>query len=103
MLDLPDAALPAENAPDPVRLLPTWDATLLVHARRTQLLPEEHRPRIFNTKTPHSLQTFLLDGRVAGTWRFENGEFSFEAFGTLDGASERELRAEGERIAALYG
>ena len=42
---LPDPATPA-----PPRFLPTWDATLLVHARRTGVLPEEHRPKIFNTQ-----------------------------------------------------
>ena len=41
---------PTRTTPAPVRFLPTWDATLLVHARRTRILPEEHRPRIFNTR-----------------------------------------------------
>ena len=36
----------------------TWDASLLVHARRTGVLPEEHRPRIFHTKAPQSFPTF---------------------------------------------
>ena len=59
------------TTPAPVRFLPTWDATLLVHARRARMLPEEHRPRIFSIKTPHSFPTFLVDGAVAGTWRYE--------------------------------
>ena len=41
--------------PAPVRFLPTWDATLLVHARRTQILPERFRSLVFDTKTPHSV------------------------------------------------
>jgi len=69
LLDVPRAPLPDADTPAPVRFLPTWEATLLVHARRTQILPERYRPRIFNTKTPHSLPTFLVDGQVAGTWR----------------------------------
>jgi hypothetical protein len=40
LLDLPRAPLPAADTPAPVRFLPTWDATLLVHARRTGILPE---------------------------------------------------------------
>ena len=59
------------DTPAPVRFLPTWDATLLVHARRTQILPERFRPMVFDTKTPHSVPTFLVDGQVAGTWRVE--------------------------------
>lgn len=44
LLDLPRALLPDPGTPAPVRFLPTWDATLLVHARRTGILPEEYRP-----------------------------------------------------------
>ena len=73
LVDLPDAPLPDPDTPAPARFLPVWDATLLVHARRTLILPEEFRPRVFNTKTPHSVNTFLLDGQVAGTWRHEKG------------------------------
>ena len=69
LLDLPDLPIPDPDEPAPVRLLPVWEAALLVHARRTGILPEEHRPKLFNTKTPHSFDTFLVDGRVAGTWR----------------------------------
>jgi len=42
----------------PVRYLGTWDALLLVHARRTGVLPERVRPILFTTKTPQSLPTF---------------------------------------------
>ena len=63
----------------PSRFLPTWDASLLVHARRTGVLPEEHRPRIFHTKTPQSFPTFLVDGAVAGTWRYEKGAIDAHA------------------------
>ena len=81
----------------PPRYLPVWDATLLVHARRTQILPEQYRPRIFNTKTPHSFNTFLVDGAVAGIWRYERGRVELEPFARLDRAtgssSQRRLTA----------
>jgi hypothetical protein len=102
LLDLPRAPLPDPETPAPVRFLPTWDATLLVHARRTGILPEEHRPKVFNTKTPQSVSTFLVDGRVAGTWRYEKGKVKTEPFGRLDSAAKREVRQEGERLAELH-
>jgi hypothetical protein len=102
LLDLPRAPLPPPDTPAPVRFLPTWDATLLVHARRTGILAEEYRPLVFNTKTPHSVPTFLVDGAVAGTWRFEDGEVRLEPFGRLDRSTQRELREEADRLAAFH-
>jgi Winged helix DNA-binding domain len=102
LLDLPRAPLPDSETPAPVRFLPTWDATLLVHARRTGILPEEHRPRVFSTRTPQSVPTFLVDGQVAGTWRYEKGRVLLEPFGRLDRATRAELDAEAERLAAFH-
>jgi Winged helix DNA-binding domain len=99
LVDLPRAPLPAAETPAPVRFLPVWDATLLVHARRTGLLPERYRPVIFNTKTPHSFNTFLVDGRVAGTWRYENGRIRLAPFGRVPREARAELDDEAERLA----
>jgi hypothetical protein len=85
-----------------VRFLPVWDATLLVHARRTQILPERYRPRIFNVKTPNSTNTFLVDGQVAGTWRYEEGRVRVEPFGRLPKTVRAELDEEAERLAAFH-
>jgi len=103
LLDVARAPLPDPATPAPVRYLPTWDATLLVHARRTGLLPERHRKKIFHVKNPHSLPTFLVDGVVAGTWRHRDGQIELEPFEPpLDAAALRELREEGERLAAFH-
>ena len=85
-----------------MRFLPTWDAVLLVHARRTGVLPEEHRPRIFSTKMPQSVATFLVDGAVAGTWRFDAGRIRWESFRRLDARTRREVEDEAERLALLH-
>jgi hypothetical protein len=85
-----------------VRLLPTWDATLLVHARRTQILPEKYRKLVFHTKTPHSVPTFLVDGAVAGTWRYENGRVNLNPFDRLPKTAERALQRETERLTAFH-
>jgi hypothetical protein len=102
LVDLPRAPLPEPDTPAPVRLLPVWDATLLVHARRTGILPEEHRSRVFNVKTPQSVNTFLVDGQVAGTWGYRKGKVDLEPFGRLAGSDLRALRAEADRLAAFH-
>ena len=102
LVDLPRLPLPDEDTLAPVRFLPVWDATLLVHARRTQILPERHRPRIFNVRTPHSVNTFLVDGQVAGTWRYEKGRVRIEPFGRLSKSVRAELNDEAERLAAFH-
>jgi hypothetical protein len=102
LVDLPRLAVPDADAPAPARYLPTWDATLLVHCRRTLILPEEHRPRIFHTKAPQSFPTFLVDGAVAGTWRFEKGRVELQPFGKLARADHEELEEEGRRLAAFH-
>ena len=102
LFDLPRAPLPDPETPAPPRFLPTWDATLLVHARRTGLLPEEHRPKIFGIKTPQSFPTFLIDGQVSGTWRHERGRIELAPFGRLDAADRRALKEEADRLAELY-
>jgi hypothetical protein len=102
LYDLLRAPLPDADTPAPVRFLPVWDATLLVHARRTGILPEQYRPRIFSTKAPHSFNTFLVDGSVAGTWRHERGRVELTEFEPLDAAVRREVAAEAEQLAAFY-
>jgi hypothetical protein len=102
LLDLSRAPLPDPDTPAPPRLLPVWDATLLVHARRTGILPEEYRPLVFNVKTPHSVNTFLVDGQVAGTWRFEGGRVKVEPFAPVPRAARRELEDEAKRLAAFH-
>jgi hypothetical protein len=101
LLDLPDAPLPDPDTPAPPRFLPVWDATLLVHARRTQILPEELRPRVFNIRLPHGVSTFLVDGAVAGAWRFEGGRVVVAPFVRLDPADRQAVDEEAERL-ALY-
>jgi hypothetical protein len=103
LLDVPRAPLPDADTPAPVRFLPTWDATLLAHARRTQILPERFRELVFNTKTPHSVVTFLVDGAVAGSWRYEGGRVRLEPFEPVPRAARRELEDEAQRLAAFHG
>jgi len=101
LIDLPRQPLPDPDTAAPVRFLPTWDATLLAHTRRTQILPEEHRSVIFNTKSPQSFPTFLVDGAVAGTWRQKGAKLRLEPFAPLPRAHRRELEDEAAKLAGF--
>jgi DNA glycosylase AlkZ-like len=102
LLDLPRQPLPDPDTIAPARFLSTWEAALLVHARRTQVLPEDYRPLVFNTKTPHSVPTFLAGGAVAGTWRYEKGKVRLEPFAPLPRLVRREVEGEATALAAFH-
>ena len=102
LVDLPRAPLPDPDTPAPVRYLPTWDTTLLAHARQARIVPEEHRATIFNTKLPQSVPTFMVDGQVAGLWRLKDGRIRLEPFGRLSRAVRAELEEEGKRLEAFH-
>jgi Winged helix DNA-binding domain len=102
LLDLPRASAAAGRDRAPVRFLPTWDATLLVHARRTGILDEGHRKRIFHIQNPQSERTFLVGGTVAGAWRHENGRIRLEPFERVPKGARAELEDEAERLAAFH-
>ena len=102
LLDVPGAPLPDAETPAAVRFLPTWDPTLLVHARRAGIVPEDRRLLIFNPKTPHSVPTILVDGAVAGTWRYEAGRVAVSPFEPLSAAVAREVDIEAQRLAAFH-
>jgi hypothetical protein len=102
LVDVPRAPLPDPETPAPVRFLPVWDATLLAHARRTGILPEQFRSVVFNTKTPQSTATFLVDGRVAGTWKHDGKRVVTEPFVPLSRSARKDLEDEAERLTAFH-
>jgi len=102
LFDLPRAPLPDEASPAPVRFLPTWEATLLAHARRTQIRPEAYSQAVFSTRNTQSISTFLMDGAVAGTWRYEGGRVRLEPFEPLGRRVMSELREEADSLAAFH-
>ena len=102
LVDLPEAPRPPADTPAPVRFLAVWDALLLVHARRKGVLAEEHRPRVFTTKNPQSVNTVLVDGVVAGTWVHRDGRIEVDPWWSFDTPTARAVRDEADRLAALY-
>jgi hypothetical protein len=101
LLDAPRAPLPDPETEAPPRFLGPWEAALLVHARRTQILPERHRSRVFHVKIPQSVSTFLVDGRVAGAWTFEGGRIELQPFEKLSRRAKRDLDEEAERLSSF--
>ncbi len=88
--------------PAPVRFLPHWDANLLVHTRRTGLLPEAFRPRIFSSKNPFSVGTYLVDGTVAGAWSLRDGRIVLDPFTELSTQDAAAVEREREALEAFH-
>lgn len=103
LVDLPRAPLPDPDTPAPVRFLGAWDAVLLLgHAKRTEILPAEHRDKVFHVRMPQSTPTFLVDGRVAGTWKHVDGTVRVTPFAPLRPAVRDEVDAEAARLAVFH-
>jgi DNA glycosylase AlkZ-like len=103
LVDLPDAPLPDPTTPAPVRFLPHWDANLLVHARRTGLLPELHRPRVFSIRNPFSVGTYLVDGVVAGAWSLKDGRIELDPYERLSSTDRRSVEDERAALESFHG
>ncbi len=102
LLDL-DSMAPADgDASTPVRFLPHWDANLLVHVRRTGILPEPHRPRVFSTKNPFSVGVYLVDGQAAGAWSLKDGRIVLDAFVALKPGDRKAVEREREALEAFH-
>lgn len=102
LVDLADATLPEPGGPLPVRFLPHWDAALLVHARRTGLLPEAFRSRVFSSRNPFSVGTYLVDGVVAGAWSWREGRVVLDPFVELSAADRRAVEQEREALEVFH-
>lgn len=101
LFDLPDAPRPDAEIPAPIRFLPEFDNLVLAHADRSRILADEHRPGLV-TKNLRVKATFLLDGRVAGTWSVERkGKkacLRIVPFEPLSSGAAKQLAEEGERL-----
>ena len=101
LVDLAGEPLPDAGVPAPVRFLPHWDANLLVHARRTGILPEPFRPRVFSTKNPFSVGTYLVDGSVAGAWSIREGRVELDPYRELGSRDRQAVDVEREALEAF--
>ena len=100
LFDLRRARRPAADTPAPVRFLPEWDHLILAFDERSRVLPPDAKATVIR-KNGDVLPTFLVDGVVAGLWRYEDGKVKAEPFAPLPRTMRRELEEEGRRLAAF--
>jgi hypothetical protein len=101
LLDVSRAPLPRADTPAPVRLLPKFDNVLLSFADRTRVLPDELRTTVINGGDV--LQTFLVDGVVAGTWTVERGRVVFDSLAPVSRAAPGQMKEEAAKLEAFLG
>jgi hypothetical protein len=102
LLDLLGASIPDPAIRPPVRFLAHWDANLLVHARRTQILPERHRPRVFSSRNPFSVGVVLVDGQAAASWTIRDGHVQVQWWEEPRPSDGAEVEAEAARLDAFH-
>ena len=104
LLDLPRAPLPPGEAPAPPRFLLRWDNVYLGHAsgERDRIVPDAVAKRVYTVNTVMPA-TFLLDGFVSGTWRYERGRVRIEPWRRLTKAERTGLEDESERLSDFMG
>jgi hypothetical protein len=100
LFDLRRAKRPPADTTAPVRFLPEWDHLILALDERSRVLPPDVAAAVIK-KNGDVLPTFLVDGVVAGLWRYEDGKVKTEPFAPLPRAARRELEDEGRRLAAF--
>jgi Winged helix DNA-binding domain len=102
--DLRGLPLPDEDTPAPPRLLPWFDGILLGFAptRRSRVLDDEHRSAVYLRANLQVRPTFLVDGRIAGTWSVHvaarESVLTLEPFRRLPRRTLGEVVAEAEPV-----
>jgi hypothetical protein len=102
LFDLPKAPRPDADTDAPVRLLPEYDSLVIAHADRSRLVDEKYRKALV-TRNLIVPPTFLVDGRIAGTWRLERKKsvatLKLSPFQPLARSARKALELEGSQLA----
>ena len=101
VFDVPKAPRPSADADAPIRFLPEYDSVILAHADRSRIIDDAHRKALV-TKNLIVPATFLVDGRVAGTWKIERkrstATLHLAPFTSIPRAAKAEVESEGEAL-----
>lgn len=99
LFDVPDAPLPSEDEPAPVRLLPDFDAPLLAYADRTRLMTDEIRRQV--CVGDGVAATVLVDGTVAAIWTLAESTLTVSPLRKLTKADRHEIEREALALLAF--
>jgi hypothetical protein len=104
LLDLPRAPLPPAETPAPPRFLLRWDNLYMAHrsGERDRIVPDRFSRQVYTVNAVMPT-TFLVDGFVAGSWRYERGRVELEPWRRLTRAERAELDCESARLADFMG
>jgi hypothetical protein len=104
LYDLPDAPRPDPETPAPPRLLAAFDSVLLAYdsKRRGRIMPDRHRDAVYERRNLRVRPSYLIDGRVAGTWDVDvkrrEATLTLRPLQRLSKASRAGLVDEAERL-----
>jgi hypothetical protein len=101
LFDLPNAPRPSGDVPAPVRFLPEYDNLMLAYADHSRVIDPAKRPAL-TTKNGIVAATYLVDGRVAGTWELARAKakatLRLAPFAPHPKAVRAAIEAEGEAL-----
>lgn len=101
LFDLPNAPRPDAGVEAPVRFLPDFDNVVLGHADRRRFVADAHKKLVYLPALAVA-RTFLVDGRVAGSWKTETSKkeasLVIEPFQAITKKAKASLEEEGERL-----
>jgi hypothetical protein len=100
LVDVRDGPLPDPDTPAPVRFMAAFDNAILGHAERSRIIAREDRDVVFRQR---NMQTFLVDGFVAGSWRMDGATLVVRPLGRLGRRDRRAVADEAERLVAFAG
>jgi hypothetical protein len=104
LFDLPDMPLPDADTPAPERFLPEYDNLLLSHTKRTRVIADTYRSKVYLPGL-RVAATILVDGFVRGAWKVEKTKSAatllIEPFDTLTAQNRAGLTEEAEQLIRL--
>ena len=72
------------------------------HVRRTQILPEAHRSKVFSIRNPFSVGVYLVDGQAAGAWSVVKDRIELDPFVELKAGDRRAVERERAALEAFH-
>lgn len=99
LFDLPNMPIP--DSPTPERFLPEFDNLLVAHDKRTRIVADEYRKKVYLPGL-RVAATFLVDGFVRGAWKVESKKkvatLTLAPFDSLTKQNRDALAEEGEKL-----